>query len=298
MMSRINFSGDPVMKKLRAVMMGAMLFSVFLTLAGQPASFWANPETAMRGDGLGVHNAVNHTLEFLLSDGWQPFLCACLVYLALALVAVSILPRKPALITSLSIIFGHYFATANWLAVGWHLGFNGVAVYGIVLGTAIAWAVSPIPAVPGGQIIRRLRWVMFCVMLMDPLVTLLGEPASYWAHPETVHEGNSFWRWSMMQGWWVYILMDLAYCAGAFWLVTNLPRFYGVMVLFAFTFGHFIGASNWFFYEWRLGMQVPVVYGILLSSTIVLLSFRRGQKSNATAGAPSAIAASGRPVCC
>jgi len=297
-MSPIKLTGDPVVKKLRAVMMGAMLFSMFITLAGQPASFWTNPETAMRGDGLGVHNVVNHTFEFFLSHGWQPFALSCLVYLALALVAVSILPRKAALLATLSFIFGHYFAAANWLAIGWHLGFNGVAVYGIAVSAAIAWAVSPIPASPGDQIIRRLRWVMFCVMLIDPLVTLIGEPGSYWAHPETVHEGNSFWRWFMMQGWWAYVLMDLAYCLGAFWLVSTLPRLYAVTVLFAFTFGHFIGASNWFFYDWRLGMQVPVIYGIVISSIIVFLSFRRSQKSNSMAELSANPDAAARPVCC
>jgi hypothetical protein len=297
-MTRIKFVAAPLVNKLRAVMMGAMLFSMFITLAGQPASFWTNPETAMRGDGLGVHNPVNHTFEFFLSRGWQPFMVSCLVYLALAFVAVSILPRKAALITSLSIIFGHYYATGNWLAVGWHMGFNGVAMYGILVSAAIAWTVSPIPANPGDSIIGRLRWVMLGVMLMDPLLTLIGEPGSYWAHPKTVHEGNAFWRGVMMQGWWVYVLMDLAYCWVAFWLASNLPRFYAVMVLFAFTFGHFIGVSNWFFYEWRMGMQVPVIYGIVLSSVIVFLSFRRGKKSNLIAGESSLVTAAGRPVCC
>jgi hypothetical protein len=279
-MPLISFTDDRIVKRLRVVMAGIILFSMFNTLACQPAKFWSNPETAIRADGLGIHNTVNHTFEFFLSHGWQPYVASALVYLALVFVVVSILPRKAALIACLSFIFGHYYVGSNWLAVGWHLGFNGVAIYGLAVSAAIAWTVSPIPAKPGDQIIRRLRWVMYAVMLIDPLVTLIGEPGSYWAHPETVHEGNSFWRWSMMHGWWVYILMDQAYCLGALWLASTLPRFFAVMTIFAFMFGHFIGAINWFFYDWRLGMECPVIYGIALSSIIVLVSYRRNRTSN------------------
>jgi hypothetical protein len=84
----------------------------------------------------------------------------------------------------------------------------------------------------------------------------------------------------MMHGWWVYILMDQAYCLGALWLASTLPRFFAVMTIFAFMFGHFIGAINWFFYDWRLGMECPVIYGIALSSIIVLVSYRRNRTSN------------------
>jgi hypothetical protein len=296
--SRLKLTGDSTVKRLRLVMVGAILFSIFNTLAGQPARFWLNPEQAIRGDGLGLHNSVNHTFEFFLGRGWQPYALSCLIYLALAFVVVSVLPRKAALVAGLSVIFGHYYGACNWLAVRWHLGFNGVGSYGLLLSAAIAWVVSPIPGQTGDQIIRRLRWVMIGVMLFDPFLTLLGQPASYWANPGTVHEGNPFWRWFMMWGWMDYVLMDLLYCLGAFWLASTVPRFFAVVIIFAFTFAHFIGASNWFFYVWRLGMEVPVVYGIVLSSIIVFLSFRRSEESNSKVEQSSTPAAAPRAVCC
>jgi hypothetical protein len=295
---RLQLTDDPLVKRLRLVTVGAMLFSMFNTLAGQPAKFWLNSEKAIRGDGLGLHNPLNHTFEFFLSRGWQPYMLSCLVYLALAFVAVSVLPRKAALVTCLSFIFGHFYGACQWLAVRWHMGFNGVALYGLLLSAAIAWAVSPIPGPAGKQMIRRLRWVMFAVMLVDPLVTLIGQPASYWAHPETVFEGNPLWHSFMIRGWYDYILADLAYCLGAFWMASTLPRFYAVTALFAFTFGHFLGGSNWFFYVWRMGMEAPVIYGIMISSVMVFVASRRNEKSSSMVEQSSARVDAAKAACC
>jgi hypothetical protein len=278
---------DCVVIRLRWVMLCAMLFSATLTLLGQPQSFWRHPETAMRGDGLSINNPTNHTFDFFLGHGWLAYISACLVYFAVAFLLVSVLPRKAALMAGLSFIFGHYYGACNWLAVRWHLGFAGVGLYALPLSAAIAWAVSPIPGQTGLQIIRRLRWVMIGVMLIDPIVTLIGEPNSYWLHPQTVHEGNAFWRWFMMRGWSAYLLADLVYCLGAFWLVSNLPRFFAALTILAFTLGHFLGASNWFFYDWRLGMETPVLYGILLSGILVwaasAVGWRQEEKVHAEA---------------
>jgi len=297
--SRRESTVDLIVKRLRSVMVAAILFSMFNTLAGQPASFWLDPERAIRGDGLGLHNSVNHTFEFFLSRGWGPYALSSLIYLALAFVVVSILPSKAALVAGLSCIFGHYYGAGNWLAVRWSLGFTGVGVYAVLLSAAIAWAFFPIPDQMSDRILQRLRWVMMGAMLFDPFVTLLGQPRSYWAHPETVLEGNPFWRWFMVRGWQDYVLMDLLYCLGALWLVSVAPRFYAAVILFTFTFGHFGGGSNWFFYVWRLGMEAPVIYGIVLSSTIVFLSFRRSENLDSmvdhSAVEPSRVPG---PVCC
>ena len=278
-----QLTDDPTVKRLRWIMIGAMLFSMFLTLAGQPEGFWQNPETAIRGDGLDVHNRLNHTFEFFLSRGWQPYVLSCLVYFALAFLVVSVLPRKVALIAAFSGVLGHYFGACNWLAVRWGWGFTGVGAYGIVLSAAIIWAGSSLPAPSADHVIRRVRWVMLGVMLLDLSVTLIGQPGSYWHHPGTVREGNPLWHWFMVRGWLDFVVADLAYCLSGFLLVSLLPRFYALLVLFTVILGHFIGVSNWLFYEWRLGMEAPVIYGAGLSSLIVFLSFRRRQKPEAGA---------------
>lgn len=293
-----GFAADAVFRRLRWIMACAILFSIFNTLAGQPTGFWSNPELAMRGDGLGLHNPVNHTFEFFLGHGWIPYLLANAAYLALALILVSILPRKTALIAVFAFIFGHFYVASSWLAVRWHLGFNGVAGYALALSAAIAWAASPVPGPAADNIIRRLRWVMLGVMLLDPTLTLIGQPGSYWAHPETVLEGNPFWRSFMVQGWWAYIAMDLLYCLGAFWLASSLPRFYAALTIFAFTLSHFIGGSSWFFYVWRLGMQWPVTYGIAIGASIVLIAFRRFENTTAAGENLSGRAPANRACCC
>ena len=125
MMPSLRKTSDPIVSRLRWVMVGTMLFSMFSTLVGQPASFWLNPEKAIRGDGLHIHNRVNHTFEFFLSYGWGPYVLACLIYFTLALLVVSTLPKRAALIVVFSFIFGHYFGGCNWLAVRWHLEYEG-----------------------------------------------------------------------------------------------------------------------------------------------------------------------------
>jgi hypothetical protein len=283
MVQALKFTDDLLVKRLRWVMAGAMLFSLFNTLAGQPKSFWLNPETAIRGDGLSIHDPVNHTFEFFLGHGWQPYVAACLIYFALTFVIVSLLPKKAALIAIFSVLFGHFYGSSNWLAVRWHLGFSGVGLYYAILSAAIFFAASPIPVYEADSMARRLRWVMLGVMLMDPLFTLIGQPGSYWLRPETVHEGNPFWRWVMQQGWYAYVLGDSIYCLGALVLASSLPRFYAWICILGFIFGHFSGGTNWLFYEWRLGMEAPVIYGIAISSLMVwLASARTG--NNATHG--------------
>src|ERR1700677_1258800 len=107
---------DQIVQRLRWVMICAIVFSLINTLAGQPESFWHHPETAIRGDGLSIHNETNQTFEFFLGRGWQAYLIANLIYLSGAFLLVSALPRMPALIVIFSFIFGHYFGATNWLA--------------------------------------------------------------------------------------------------------------------------------------------------------------------------------------
>jgi hypothetical protein len=68
-MSSVRFTDDRIVKRLRWIMLGVMLFSVINTLIGQPKSFWYAPESAIRGDGLSIHNSTNPTFEFFLGHG-------------------------------------------------------------------------------------------------------------------------------------------------------------------------------------------------------------------------------------
>jgi hypothetical protein len=278
-MTLIKFTDDQIVKRLRWAMMAVMLFSLFNTLSGQPKSFWHHPETAIRGDGLSIHNETNHTFEFFLGYGWQAYLPACAVYVATAFLIVSILPKTAALIAIFSLILGHYFGASNWLAVRWHFGVAGPSIYGIVLGAVVAFAAFP-SAETIDPAIKRLRWMMVVMILSDLTVTLIGQPSSYWHHPETMHEANSVSRLFLGYGWWAYFLYDLVYAFGAFQLVSRLSRSIASVSVFAFILGHFNGVSCWFFYQWRMGMEAPVIYGTILGVVIVLMAFSRSRTTN------------------
>lgn len=270
-MSFIKFTDDQIVKRFRWVMIGAMLFSVLNTLSGQPESFWHHPETAIRGDGLSIYNKTNHAFDFFLGHGWQAYLLACLLYLLAAFLVVSVVPRMAALITMFSLVLGHYFGASNWLAVRWHLGVQGPALYGIVLSVIVVLSgLASDSAAPG---VKRLRWVMLGTILFDFALTLAGQPASYWQHPETMHEANSLSGLFLGYGWIAFVLYSLFYAWAAFLLASNLPKVIALLCALSFIFNCFIGASNWFFYQWRMGMEAPVIYGSILSAMIVLSAF-------------------------
>jgi hypothetical protein len=268
----IRFSDDQIVKRLRWVMLAVMLFSVINTLAGQPKSFWHNPETAIRGDGLSIHNQTNHVFEFFLGHGWQAYLAASLIYLLAAFLLVSLLPKRAALVTAFSFILGHFFGGSNWLAVRWHFGVEGPTVYGIVLSTILVLSVFPATET-SDRITKRLRWVMIGAMLLDFAVTLAGQPSGFWSHPETMRESNQLVRLFLGRGWQAYFLFDLVVISGTFLLASILPRTIALICVFSATLGGFIGSSNWSFYDWRMGMETPVGYGIVLSIAIVALAF-------------------------
>ncbi len=272
-MPLFKFATDPITKRLRWVMIGSILFSVVNTLVGQPANFWHHPETAIRGDGLSIYNPTNHTFYFCLGFGWSAYLATSLIYLSGAFLFVSLLPRRAALVAIFSFIFGHFFGATNWLATRWHLGTNASSIYALVLVPVIVFSAFPTLRPNTDQIIKRMYWVMVGAMLCDMICTLLGQPAGYWLHPETAHEANPVSRFFLTQGWYAFVFMFVCFFAGIFWLVSMLSRRSALMIVFFFMLGNFVGASCWLFYEWRMGMETPVILGIILSVIIVRSAF-------------------------
>ena len=277
-MPLIKFTDDPVVKQLRWVAIGTMLFSVANTLAGQPDSFWHQAATAIRGDGLSIDNRTNHTFEFFLGSGWLPYLLASFGYCSIVFLLVSVLPKRVALTVALFVILSNYFIGCNWLAVRWHLGLPELTLYGIALALAIAFSAFPKPGKEMDRLIKWLFWVMVYAVAMDMTNTLLGQPASYWQHPETVYEGNPVSRFFLAHGWYAYLFMDLVYCSAIYWLLSILPRKWSLVLIFYFILVHYIGASNWFYYVWRMGMQTPVIYSIILGGLIAWVGFPKEAK--------------------
>jgi hypothetical protein len=268
----IQFTDDPIVKRLRWLMLGVMLFSMVATLSGQPPDFLAHPEGAIRFDGLSIYDLTNHKFEFFLGHGWEAYVVACSVYFGAAFALVSILPRRLALIAIFSFIFGHFYGGSNWLAVRWHSGVLGPMAYSFVPSILLTLAAFPSPENPRGAV-KRLPWVAVGALLLDFTCTLIGQPRGYWQHPEMVHEANALSRLFLLHGWFAFCLYDAAYCLVILWLASTLPRTAALICTFAFIFGGYGGAANWFFYEWRMGMEAPILLGVALSLAVVGVAF-------------------------
>ena len=131
------------------------------------------------------------------------------------------------------------------------------------------------------KIVRRLCWVAVWTIFFDDFNTLLGQPASFWQHPETADEFNRLTHYFISQGWLAYSLEQLAYAAGAFLLASILPRRCALVMLFALILGHFDGASSWLAHRWHFGTTGMVIYAILLAAIVVWSAFPAPGKPNA-----------------
>ena len=265
---------SPLVARLRWVMVGAIAVSALLTLICQPKSFWSDPTTAIRGDALPIHHPTNHTFEFFLGHGAAAYLAVNLIYMALAFVVVSRLPRTLASLVVFPLLFAHGYGAANWLGSHFGLGVGpSPALWGIACGIALSFAILPTADNPRG-LVRYWRWIMVATLFVDFAFTLLGQPASYWHDPSTMHEGNSITRLFLGRSWLHLLGMNLAFAAGELALVTFLPLPVAFVCAFAFTFGSFSGATNWLFYVWRLGWPAVIGYGLVLSALMVLPCLR------------------------
>ncbi len=120
------------------------------------------------------------------------------------------------------------------------------------------------------SMIRRLRWVMLVVILADIILTLSGQPRSYWSDPSTVRESNELFHFIMSRGYGVSLAVDVVYLGGSFLLVSKLPCRLGAVLLLSLVFGHFFGGASWLLFRYQLGVQSVVFYGIAVSILIVL----------------------------
>jgi hypothetical protein len=111
--------------------------------------------------------------------------------------------------------------------------------------------------------IKRLRWVMLSVMTFDLVVTLAGQPASYWHKPTTANEGDPIVRLVMHQGVVPLLLVSVVYGVTILAIVSVLPRRPALVVLLLFTLWHYYGASTW------LQFEFGYAYGGFLSGVVL-----------------------------
>jgi hypothetical protein len=119
---------DPALKRLRWVMVGALIGDITITLVGQPAIYWLQPAAVRES---------NHLVAPVLSRGILTTVLMMLVGVAGLLYTVSCLPRKFALMLILAVTFSCYFGISSWLVYDFHLGsiaeMLGAAFFAIIL---------------------------------------------------------------------------------------------------------------------------------------------------------------------
>jgi hypothetical protein len=263
--------------RLLAITIVLIAASAVLTLAAQPSSFWSLPQTAVRFDGLAIHSSTNPMFDFFLGRGWPAYLAGVSLYGAAVWLMVAVLPKRLAMVAEFTVILGLSYSGSNWIIVRWHTGIGGAALYVAAVAIALAAAVFPFVEDREQGGLRRLCWVMALTITIDGVFTLMGQPASYWQNPATVHEANPLSKFFLEKGWWAFAAYILAQIAGPWLVLVRLPPFTGWALAFGLALGGFCGGSNWLFYEWRLGLQAPVVYGMLLSIVIVWQLLKHNQ---------------------
>jgi hypothetical protein len=127
--------------------------------------------------------------------------------------------------------------------------------------------------------VKRLRWVMVGTILFDKFNTILGQPSTYWQHPEAADEINRSWHYSLNRGLPFYLIDSLVVILLLLLVVSTIPRKMALIVMFTAVFNHFFGASFWLCYRWHFGVAGPLVYGIILSVLLVMLVFPTPSKT-------------------
>ena len=266
-----------LVKRLRWTAIVLVAVGAALTLAAQPSRFWSLPKTAIRFDGLPIHNTTNPMFDFFLGHGWLAYLAGVGLYGAIIWLLPTVLPKRLAMVTELAVILGLSYSESNWVVVRWHTGTAGAEFY--IAGVALVLTLAVLPVVHDreGEGLRLLCWLMTLTTTVDGAFTLNGQPASYWRDTLTVHEANPLAKFFLETGWWAYAAYIVALIAVPWFLSMRVPRGTGWVIVLGTTLGGLVGGSNWLFYEWRLGLQAPILYSLVLSVMIVWLLLKGNQ---------------------
>lgn len=264
-----------LMNRLLAITLLLIATNAILTLIAQPSSFWTHPQTAIRFDGLPIHSSTNPMFDFFLGRGWAAYLGGVALYGSLVWLLATVLPKGLAVAVEFTVLFGLCYCGSNWIVVRWNTGTGGAVVYCAAVAVLLAAAVVPSIDDRDSTGLRRLCWVMALTTTIDAVFTLVGQPASYWLNRATVHEGNPIARYFLEIGWWAYVAYIVVWAAVPWLFALRASRFTGWTIALGMALGGLFGGSNWLFYEWRLGLQAPLIYGMVISLLVVRFVLKR-----------------------
>jgi hypothetical protein len=118
---------------------------------------------------------------------------------------------------------------------------------------------------------NKLLWLLAAVIVFDFGITLLGQPPSFWQHPDTANEGNPVFRWFMVRGVAVYLAFIFGYVSGVVALVSRLPRQAAIIIGLVFLLSHYFAGSTWLDFHFRLNMMGPAIYALALAIALILI---------------------------
>lgn len=111
-----------VIRRIRWVMIGMILFDIAVTYAGQPSSYWKDPSTVQEG---------NRLWHSVMTKGPGPAVAGNIAYLVLAYALASLPTWRLAGLFTAAFMFGHFFGASTWITYHFKLGAMGMVVYAL-----------------------------------------------------------------------------------------------------------------------------------------------------------------------
>ena len=127
-----------------------------------------------------------------------------------------------------------------------------------------------IPQFTTDKVIRRLRWITLLVMLADAVITLLGQPSSFWHNPKVANEAEPIVRFFLVQGVFAYAFVGSLYVIGSLVLASITPRKIGMTILFFLLLEHFWGVTSWLVYRMHCNIRLQNAFELGIAVLIAL----------------------------
>jgi hypothetical protein len=134
------------------------------------------------------------------------------------------------------------------------------------------------------ETLKRLRWIVLLVMLMDGFVTLFGQSWQFWQNSKYVNEIDPLWRFFLAKGVISFIGAYLLYVVTALLIASVAPRFIGITILFWLLLSHFCGVESWLVYHFGCGLILQQAFELGLA---VLVAFALCRPSREQPNSPN-----------
>jgi hypothetical protein len=147
-----------------------------LTLVFQPAEYW-------QGDRTRIIEG-SPTFHYLLSIYPAAFVVGVLVWIAIFVALLLLLPDTPALIASIAIVFGHTAGTAAWLRGRFTFDYQllvslfALAAVSVGLGVRWGWQAAPREPLHLGRLSTLRRWTLIAALVTVVVYSFLWPRAA------------------------------------------------------------------------------------------------------------------------